>query len=99
MKKNIAKVLFLLALCFSVLFFVSCTKEENNDTRLAVENGLPVVDRYGQLQVIGTNLCNQDGQPVQLRGMSSHGLHWYGKFANKKTKERKFRSFCFMVLP
>ena len=44
---------------------------------------MPVVDRYGQLQVIGTNLCNQDGQPVQLRGMSSHGLHWYGKFANK----------------
>ncbi|MBR5867325.1 MAG: glycoside hydrolase family 5 protein, partial [Spirochaetaceae bacterium] len=83
MKKNIAKVLFLLALCFSVLIFVSCNKEESNDTRLAVENGLPVVDRYGQLQVIGTNLCNQDGQPVQLRGMSSHGLHWYGKFANK----------------
>lgn len=28
------------------------------------------VEKYGQLQVIGTQLCAQDGTPVQLRGMS-----------------------------
>jgi len=36
-----------------------------------------VVSRYGQLQVIGTQLCNQDGDSVQLTGMCSHGLQWY----------------------
>ena len=36
------------------------------------------VDRHGQLQVVGTDLCNAAGEPVQLRGMSSHGLQWFG---------------------
>nr|MDT0659177.1 cellulase family glycosylhydrolase [Micromonospora sp. DSM 115978] len=31
----------------------------------------------GQLRVCGANLCNQYGQPIQLRGMSSHGFHWF----------------------
>ncbi|TQV67669.1 cellulase family glycosylhydrolase [Exilibacterium tricleocarpae] len=32
----------------------------------------------GQLRVCGNKLCNQFGQPIQLRGMSTHGLQWYG---------------------
>lgn len=63
--------------------FVSCSSKYKNDTRQAVENGKTVVERYGQLQVIGTDLCNAEGKPVQLRGMSSHGLQWYGKYANE----------------
>lgn len=31
----------------------------------------------GQLKVAGTKLCNQNGYPIQLRGMSSHGIQWY----------------------
>ncbi|WP_228979291.1 glycoside hydrolase family 5 protein [Streptomyces sp. DH12] len=31
----------------------------------------------GRLRVCGTKLCNQYGKPVQLRGMSTHGLQWY----------------------
>ncbi|MGA5098832.1 glycoside hydrolase family 5 protein [Streptomyces lavendulocolor] len=31
----------------------------------------------GRLKVCGTRLCNQHGTPVQLRGMSTHGLQWY----------------------
>ncbi|BCL17998.1 cellulase family glycosylhydrolase [Micromonospora sagamiensis] len=31
----------------------------------------------GQLQVCGANLCNQYGKPIQLRGMSSHGIQWF----------------------
>ena len=63
--------------------FVSCSSKYKDDTRQAVENGKTVVERYGQLQVIGTDLCNAEGKPVQLRGMSSHGLQWYGKYANE----------------
>jgi endoglucanase len=33
----------------------------------------------GRLKVCGVKLCNQYGKPVQLRGMSSHGLQWYGQ--------------------
>ena len=40
------------------------------------------VNQNGRLQVIGTQLCNADGQPVVLRGMSSHGLQWYGQFTS-----------------
>ncbi|WP_160711220.1 chondroitinase-B domain-containing protein [Chitinophaga solisilvae] len=32
----------------------------------------------GQLKVIGLKLCNQYNKPIQLRGMSTHGLQWYG---------------------
>ena len=39
--------------------------------------GTPV-EINGQLRVCGTQLCNQFDQPIQLRGMSTHGLQWYG---------------------
>ena len=44
-------------------------------------SGTPV-SRHGQLRVTGPNLLDASGQPVQLRGMSSHGLHWYGQYIN-----------------
>ncbi|GAA2262770.1 hypothetical protein GCM10010232_63090 [Streptomyces amakusaensis] len=31
----------------------------------------------GQLKVCGTKLCNQYGKPIQLRGMSTHGIGWF----------------------
>ncbi|MER6913457.1 cellulase family glycosylhydrolase [Streptomyces sp. NPDC000594] len=36
----------------------------------------------GQLRVCGTKLCNDSGKPIQLRGMSTHGLQWYSQCAN-----------------
>ncbi|RAW02209.1 Ig-like domain-containing protein [Pseudochryseolinea flava] len=35
------------------------------------------VQRNGQLRVIGNKLCNQYSNPIQLRGMSTHGIQWY----------------------
>lgn len=75
------KILFIITMISSV-FFASCNKY-SKDTRLAVEDGKSVVERYGFLQVKDGILCSQDGNPVQLRGMSSHGLQWYGKYANQ----------------
>ncbi|MFI2370785.1 cellulase family glycosylhydrolase [Streptomyces sp. NPDC018833] len=40
--------------------------------------GTPVAVN-GPLKVCGTRLCNQYGRPVQLRGMSTHGLQWYSQ--------------------
>lgn len=36
----------------------------------------------GALQVLGAQLCAEDGSPVQLRGVSTHGLSWYPQYVN-----------------
>ena len=36
----------------------------------------------GALQVVGARLCDQAGNPVQLRGVSTHGLAWYPGYVN-----------------
>jgi endoglucanase len=36
----------------------------------------------GQLKVCGVHLCNQYNRPIQLRGMSTHGLQWFSKCHN-----------------
>ena len=77
MKKTF--LLAALALSFSLAFF-SCEKVQ---PREFLNDKSTPVERYGALQVIGTHLCDKDGNPVQLCGMSSHGLHWHGKYANK----------------
>lgn len=61
--------LFLLLLLVSVLVAsgVSAAGEEP-----VVSN---VVKNNGHLQVLNGQLCNEKGQPVQLKGMSIHGLH------------------------
>lgn len=49
---------------------------------VAVRGG---VSENGWLQVLGAQLCNEAGEPVVLRGMSTHGLQWYGQFANRQS--------------
>ncbi|NUT52956.1 MAG: glycoside hydrolase family 5 protein [Saccharothrix sp.] len=36
-------------------------------------------DVNGQLRVCGVKLCNKYGRPIQLRGMSTHGIQWYAQ--------------------
>jgi aryl-phospho-beta-D-glucosidase BglC (GH1 family) len=36
-----------------------------------------MVDVHGDLQIIGTNLCDRNGTPIQLKGLNTHGLQWY----------------------
>jgi len=38
----------------------------------------------GSLQVIGTQLCDEEGNAIQLRGISLHGLAWYGQYVNEE---------------
>lgn len=49
----------------------------------------PAVDCWvsanGALRVSGTVLVNARGEPFQLRGMSSHGLHWFPQFTSKES--------------
>ncbi|MFC8393751.1 cellulase family glycosylhydrolase [Streptomyces sp. NPDC057238] len=45
------------------------------------DDGTPV-DINGQLHVCGVNLCNQYDRPIQLRGMSTHGIQWFSQCYN-----------------
>lgn len=46
------------------------------DTQAPPSGDTPVAIN-GQLHVCGVQLCNQYDKPIQLRGMSTHGLQWY----------------------
>lgn len=43
------------------------------------------VAENGFLQVKGTTLCNQKGEPIVLRGMSSHGVHWFSQYTSAQS--------------
>lgn len=43
----------------------------------------------GALQVIGTQLSDSSGNPIQLKGLSTHGLAWFPQYIN----EEAFREF------
>ena len=45
--------------------------------------GIASPSRCGALQVKGTALTDQDGNPVQLRGISTHGLAWFPGYVNE----------------
>jgi endoglucanase len=50
----------------------------------AAPSGSPVA-LHGQLKVCGTKLCDKFNKPIQLRGMSTHGLQWYKQCVNDKS--------------
>lgn len=58
------------------------TPDEPDSPVVTVKGG---ASENGWLQVKGTQLCNERGEPVALHGMSSHGLQWFGQFANRKS--------------
>lgn len=55
------------------------------------------VMEHGRLHIEGTQLQGQKGEPVILRGVSSHGLAWYPEFSNynalKALKDRGVNVF------
>lgn len=52
---------------------------------LAVSLAVPVLameETPGPLHVEGTQLMDESGEPVQLRGVSTHGLAWFPQYVN-----------------
>lgn len=83
--KYLKPLLFIVAITFFNSCAVDDSKEKesetsytNDDFTTLDKSGIGAVAANGQLQVIGTKLCNEKGEPVQLRGMSTHGLQWHG---------------------
>lgn len=61
---------------------ISCGHKDKA-ARKIFDDGSTPVERHGALRVVGKELCDKNGSPVQLCGISSHGLHWHGKYANE----------------
>lgn len=41
--------------------------------------------KVGPLSVKGTKLVNASGKTVQIKGVSTHGIGWFGEYVNKQT--------------
>lgn len=53
--------------------------------RAQAEATLATPATAGRLHVEGTQLTGENGEPVQLRGISTHGLAWYPQYVNVMT--------------
>ena len=91
MKKILIVLLIIILIICSILFInkgdknKSTTKKEVNksERRMEVEEN-NLVSFNGWLKIENNTLVNEKGNKIQLRGMSTHGLQWYGKFANEE---------------
>ncbi|MCR5691136.1 MAG: glycoside hydrolase family 5 protein [Eubacterium sp.] len=41
------------------------------------------LQKWGRLQVEGRNIVNSKGKKVQIKGVSTHGIAWFGQYVNK----------------
>lgn len=85
MKKVIIVIIFAF-LSFIGLYYNSdnqidlVKKEEVKDKKIEKNN---LVSYNGKLKISGVDLVNQYNEKVQLRGISTHGIQWYSKYANE----------------
>jgi endoglucanase len=63
-------------LVLAALGLSQCEAAEDAGREAAIPANTPA-EINGQLKVCGVHLCNQYGKPIQLRGMTIHGLQWY----------------------
>lgn len=71
-------------LIISALLFLSLFSPVNIQTGdiPLLQEQLPYVSYNGYLKVFQDKLLNQYNQQVQLKGISTHGLQWYGNLMN-----------------
>lgn len=56
------------------------------------------VEKYGQLSVKQGRLVDKNGNPVQLRGISTHGLQWFPQYVNESLFRYLRDEFCVDVI-
>jgi endoglucanase len=65
---------------------VACTGSVDENPPPVPGVGTPV-DINGKVHVCGVNLCNQYNRPIQLRGMSTHGIQWFSECYNNASAD------------
>lgn len=56
--------------------------EKSGAVRVQAEDATPV-QQHGALKVSGTDLKDSQGNKVQLKGVSTHGIAWFPQYVNK----------------
>lgn len=56
--------------------------DSNKEPSSAVKEDNPY-KTHGKLQVKGVDLCDENGNPYQLKGISTHGIAWFPDFVNE----------------
>lgn len=64
------------------------TKEMDSSAGHVVQEDTPVGE-HGRLRVENGSLVDQDGEPYQMHGVSTHGLAWFPEYVSEET----FRTF------
>lgn len=77
-------LIFILLLNINVIknFFNNCYNDINMHFNKKYNN---LVAQNGYLKTEGSNLKNQKGENIQLKGLSSHGIQWYSDMINYST--------------
>lgn len=71
------------AVMLTAVLLLTLTNGFNWNTQMTEAAGTTPVERYGQLSVKNGKLVDKNGKPVQLKGISSHGVQWYGDLINE----------------
>lgn len=89
------KIKYLLVLL--LLLTIGCTNSKETNNKKEDKKEIKVEEKQeknnyvsynGNLKVDGTNLVNQYNEKIQLRGISTHGIQWFSKFANKEIMQQ-----------
>lgn len=101
MKKTIIAIILILIIA-TILILINQNKsiapvgEQKNDVVESTEKpedkqpekvANTPVSIHGALSVKGTNIVDKNGQVMQLKGISTHGLQWFPQYVNKETFE------------
>lgn len=90
MKKVIASIITIVlvlacAVIVKLIFDNNSLKTQNiglNEKLKSLETTDNGVMANGKLKVVGNKLCNSKGEPIVLRGLSTHGIGWYPRYTN-----------------
>ena len=58
-------------------------KKASKKEKKEPESGTPL-DNHGKLSIKGTDIVDKNGDPYQLKGVSTHGLAWFPDYVNKE---------------
>lgn len=61
--------------------------EKPEDEQQPEEVANTPLSNHGALKVNGTNIVDKNGQVMQLKGISTHGLQWYPQYVNREAFE------------
>ena len=91
-KRNIFILIFaLIILTFIIVIYLRKDNNESNNIEVVkpkydiVYEKNNLVSYNGWLKIKDNTLVNEKNEKIQLKGMSTHGLQWYGEYANEET--------------